>query len=618
MSVEKLNNKSNSKILDVIDEKDLQKILDLNNEYIENLLYEYVDLLKPSKVYVITDEEEEVQFVRQRAIDAGEEIPLAMEGHTVHYDSYYDQARDKENTRVLTTPEMKMSKKINQIDREEGLQDILAKLDGIMKGKEMIVRFFILGPKNSIFSIRALQFTDSWYVAHSEDLLYRSGYEEFKNLKKLDDFFFFVHSAGPLDGNVTEKSAIENGRRIYMDLQANRVLTVNNQYAGNSLGLKKLALRLAIYKANQEGWLAEHYFIMGVHPKGKERVTYFAGAYPSACGKTSTAMVPGQTVVGDDIAYVKNVNGEARAVNIEYGLFGIIQDVNSVDDPIIYEALTTPRELIFSNVLVKDGIPYWLGMGKDLPQSGMNHFSPNWKLGDRDVSGNLVNYCHPNARFTLRIGELANADPRIDDPEGVRLDGIFYGGRDSDTNVPIYESLSWEHGVFDGATIESETTTATLGKAGVRTLSPMANMDFLVVPLGEYLENHRKFGKGLKASPKVFKTNYFLKVEGKYTNEKVDKKVWLIWAEGRIHGDYGAIKTPIGFIPKYEDLKKLFWDIYKREYLKEDYEVQFTIRIHKSLEKLERIEKAFGKEPNIPDFFWNILKTRRQALLELI
>ncbi|MFX0099001.1 MAG: phosphoenolpyruvate carboxykinase (GTP) [Candidatus Hodarchaeota archaeon] len=604
--------------MSVLDEENLQKIKALNNEHVLNLLNEYIEILRPSKVIVITDDDKDIAFVRQHAIDLGEEAKLKMEGHTIHYDSYYDQARDKVNTRTLVTPEQKMSKKINQIDREEGLKEVFALLDGVMEGKEMVVRCFVLGPVDSPFSLCALQFTDSWYVAHSEDILYRTGYEQFKKLNGSDNFFLFVHSAGKLDGNVTSRESIDKGRRIYIDLEGDRVLTVNNQYAGNSLGLKKLALRLALYKANHEDWLAEHMFIMGLVPEGKNRVTYCAGAYPSACGKTSTAMIPGQTIVGDDIAYIRNIDGEARAANIEQGVFGIIRDVNPVDDPVIYKTLTTPRELIFSNVLIKDGEAYWLAMGKELPKSGMNHSGKNWNLGDKDAEGKEINYCHPNARYTVRISELENADEHLHDPEGVRIDGIFYGGRDSDTNVPVFEALTWEHGIFVGATVESETTSATLGKAGVRAHSPMANMDFLVVPLGLYFENHKKFGNALgKNCPKVFATNYFLKVDGKYTNEKVDKKVWMMWAEGRMHGEYDTIKTPVGLLPKHEDLQALFKQIFKKDYTKEEYEIQFSLRVDKLLEKLDRMEKAFKVEPGIPAFFWDILKEQREGLAAL-
>ncbi len=262
-----------------------------------------------------------------------------------------------------------------------------------------------------------------------------------------------MHSAGELDERNNTKN-VQN-RRIYIDPMGRRVLTVNNQYAGNSVGLKKLALRLAIHKANQEDWLTEHMFIMGVQPGGKGRVTYFTGAFPSACGKTSTAMVPGQLIVGDDIAYIrKGADGRAYTVNIEQGIFGIIEDVNEVDDPVIYEALTTPRELIFSNVLVNKGAPYWLGMGRPLPDEGEN-FSGQWKKGKKDAKGNEILAAHKNARYTIRLSELENVDPMLDDPEGVPISAVIYGGRDSDTSVPVYQSFDWDHGVFLGASLES-------------------------------------------------------------------------------------------------------------------------------------------------------------------
>ena len=206
-------------------------------------------------------------------------------------------------------------------------------------------------------------------------------------------------------------------RRIYIDFIDKKVYSVNNQYAGNSLGLKKLALRLAIYKANHNNWLAEHMLIMGVRPEGKKRVTYFTGAYPSACGKTSTAMIPGQTIIGDDIAYIKkDEKGNSRAVNIEAGIFGIIKDVNPTDDPIIYKALTTPREVIFSNVLIHNGKPYWQGMGiEEVPKEGINHSGKWWK-NKTDAEGKAIPLSHSNARYTMRISKLDNADPKFNDP----------------------------------------------------------------------------------------------------------------------------------------------------------------------------------------------------------
>jgi len=596
----------------------MDKLSALGNPHVIEQVKRFVKLCKPARVSVITDDPEEIAYVRRRALELGEEHELKMQGHTIHYDGYQDQARDTVHTAVLLPEGQSLSRGINSLEREAGLKEVMGLLDGSMMGKEVFIRFFSLGPTESQFSICALQITDSSYVAHSEDLLYRSGYEEFKRLGGSPEFFTFIHSAGALD----ERNCTLNveGRRIYIDFMDGKVYSVNNQYAGNSLGLKKLALRLAIYKANHEDWLTEHMLIMGVHPPRKDRVTYFTGAYPSACGKTSTAMIPGQSIVGDDIAYLKmDEEGECRAVNIESGVFGIIRDVNPVDDPLIYEVLQTPREMIFSNVLIVDGKPYWLGMGledEEYPSKGMNH-SGDWWRGKKDPQGNEIPLAHPNARYTIRLSELENADPNIDNPDGVVVRGIFYGGRDSDTNVPIAESLSWEHGVYLGATIESETTSATLGARGVRASSPMAVMDFMVVPLGLYLSNHISFGRRLRDCPKVFATNYFLKHEGRYTNEKVDKKVWVLWAEGRVHGEYDAIRTPIGYLPHYADLKGLFRQVFDREYTQEEYDLQFSVRIDRYLEKIARMEEIFGDEPDMPAEFWEVLEAQKGELLSL-
>ncbi|MBY8992005.1 MAG: phosphoenolpyruvate carboxykinase (GTP), partial [Candidatus Lokiarchaeota archaeon] len=206
----------------------------------------------------------------------------------------------------------------------------------------------------------------------------------------------------------------------------------------------------------------------------------------------------------------------------------------------------------------------------------------------------------------------------LHNPDGVPLSGIFYGGRDSDTMPPVLESLNWEHGVALGASIESETTSATLGAEGVRTQQPMANLDFIVVSLGKYLKNHYEFGKRLKHCPKVFATNYFLKnKDGKYLNGILDKLCWVIWAEGRVQNDYKAIETPIGFIPLYSDLKSLFKKYLEKDYTEAEYIEQFSIRTKKILEKIDRIESFYKKEKDIPEFFWNMLNSQKETLIRL-
>ncbi|MCH8304042.1 MAG: phosphoenolpyruvate carboxykinase (GTP) [Candidatus Marinimicrobia bacterium] len=592
----------------------LEKLKDLRNPFVEQIVDKYVKLCRPSKVTLITDSDEDIAYLKQKAIDDKEETPLKIVGHTIHFDGYYDQARDKENTKILISKGETLSKYMNTADRDDSLEEIMGLLDGIMADREMLVSFFCLGPANSRFSIPSLQLTDSAYVAHSESILYRPGYGEFKNLNGSDNFFHFIHSSGELDENMNSKNI--DKRRIYMDIKEERVFSVNTQYAGNSVGLKKLALRLAVNRANKEEWLCEHMLIMGAKPEGKDRTTYFAGAFPSACGKTSTAMIPGQLILGDDIAYIRKADdGRAYAVNVEQGIFGIIEDVNPIDDPVIYKTITSPRELIVSNVLVKDEIPYWLGMGKELPSNGVN-FSGEWSLGNTDNEGKEILPAHKNARYTVRISELDNSDPKLHDPEGVPLSGIIYGGRDSDINPPVLQSLNWTHGVFVGATLESETTAATIGKQGVRKHNPMANLDFLVVNLGTYIRNHLKFGESLEHLPLIFSTNYFLKDDEKFLNDKTDKKVWLMWMEGRVHNDFDAIQTPIGFIPLYDDVRSLFSQLFDKTLSEELYERLFSLRTEKLLRRMDRMEKIYGEETDIPQAIFDEINTQKERLLK--
>jgi len=595
-----------------LDKNNLQKLEKLNNQYVIEVVEEAIKLCKPAKVTVMTGAKKDIAYLRNLAINNGEEKKLKMKGHTIHFDGYHDQGRDKPNTKYLLSKYVDWGLGVNYIEKDKGFKEIYSFLDGSMAGKEMLVKFFSLGPTNSIFSLKALQITDSAYVAHSEDLLYRQGYEEFKNLNGSPDFFFFLHAAGRLKNGV---SADIDERRIYIDLEENKVYSVNNQYAGNSLGLKKLAFRLAINKAQNEGWLAEHMFVMGVHGK-KDRVTYFTGAFPSGCGKTSTAMIPGQTIVGDDIAYLKKINSKVMAVNVESGIFGIIRNVNSEDDPLIYQALTSPRELIFSNVLINNKKPYWLGMKKDIPEEGVN-YSGDWTEGKKDNKGNEITCSHKNARYTIRLSALKNVDPRADDSAGVPIKGIIYGGRDSDTTVPIAESITWEHGVFFGAIVESETTSATIGAEGVRKHNPMANLDFISVPFMIYIKNHFKFKDDLKEIPKIYAVNYFLKDKNdNYLTGKAYNKLWILWAEGRVNGEYEAIKTPIGLIPKYEDLKGIANLELEIDYTEEEYVKVFSIKVDKYLEKMERMKKIF-ENIEMPEAFNEELKAQITRLKEV-
>ena len=446
--------------------------------------------------------------------------------------------------------------------------------------------------------------------------MYRSGYEQFRKLGGSGKFFRFLHTAGILENGVSKD--VYN-RRVYIDLAEEMVYSTNTQYAGNTVGLKKLAMRLAIKRASEEGWLTEHMFVMGVHGPDKKRVTYFTGSFPSACGKTATAMLEGEQIIGDDIAYLRNVDGNIRAVNVEKGIFGIIQDVSEKNDPAISEALTTPSEIIFSNVLVdNDNNPRWLGDGRPSPGEGLN-FSGKWSTGKKGPDDNDVPYAHKNARYTIQISELKNCDKNIENPDGVEVGGIIYGGRDSDTNMPVEQSFDWAHGILtQAATIESETTAATLGQEGVRKFNLMANLDFLSIPIGRYIQNNLDIVKGIKKPPLIFHVNYFLRgKDGKYLNGIKDKHVWVKWMELRVNGETDAIETPCGYIPKYDDLVKLFKEVLGDDYTKEQYEEQFTMRIPERLAKKVRIMDIYHtKVFDTPHVFLKAMEDQKKRLEE--
>ncbi len=598
---------------EVMDEEQFKKIEKINNPQLYSFLAEHIKLLKPSKIFVANDTETDELYIRNRAVVYEEERMLKTPGHTVHFDNYYDQARDKAHTYILT-PHGEKLPYLNTMRRDDGLREVKEIMNGIMERKELFVLFFSLGPKNSPFMVPCVQLTDSAYVAHSEFILYRKAYDVFVGNPNIE-FFKFVHSEGELDERNTSKNL--DKRRIMIDLEDNITYAVNTQYAGNTIGLKKPAFRLTINKAVKEGWLSEHMFLMGVNGPNN-RVSYFTGAFPSMCGKTSTCMLIGERLVGDDLSFIKDINGEARAVNVENGVFGIIQGVNKEDDPYIWEVLHTPQEIIFSNILVHEGKPYWTGMGEEIPCEGENH-SGRWWCGKKDKDGKEIPPSHKNGRFTARLIYFPNLDKEaLDAKEGVKLSGMIFGGRDSDTWPPVCESFNWQHGVImKGASIESETTAATLGKEGVRKFNIMSILDFMSVHLGRYIENYLKFGKKLKNPPRIFAVNYFLKdKDGNYLNTKLDKKIWLKWMELRVHNEVDAIETPIGYIPYYEDLAKLFKEVFNREYTREEYEEQFKIRVPELLSKIQRIREIYESMSAIPKELFEELDAEEKRLKE--
>ena len=341
-----------------LSDANLKKLTDLNNPSLNELIARSIMRYQPRSVFISTGSEADRHYIRTQALRHGEEKPLLTPGHTMHYDGYFDQGRDPANTKFCVKEGTSLGPGILCVERDEGMLEINEIMDGIMHGKEMIVSFYSLGPVGTEFEIPCVQVTDSYYVAHSEDILYRNGYQAFMDPKYADGFFGFLHSAGTLANGVSRDVDL---RRIFIDLETNFVYSANTQYAGNTVAAKKLAHRLAIKKAAQEGWLAEHLLVAAVPSCEGDKVTYITGAFPSWCGKTSTSML--FKVVGDDLAHLRTKDGVVYAANVEHGIFGVIKDVNPEDDPYIYDLLVEPGEIIFSNILDSDGRSYWQGMG---------------------------------------------------------------------------------------------------------------------------------------------------------------------------------------------------------------------------------------------------------------
>lgn len=599
-----------------LNETELAKLKSIQNEQVHKFILESIELCNPSKVFICSDTPDEIAYIKHMAIASEEEnAGLLIPGHTYHFDGIYDQGRDREVTKFLVPTNDKLSSALNQIEREEGLKEINSLLKDSMRGKTMIIRFLILGPEDSEFTLPCMECTDSWYVAHSVNLLYRKGYNTFTKLQGNEEIFKTLHSSGRVD---EKKVSIDyDKKRIYIDYTTNTVFSVNTQYAGNSVGFKKLALRLAIRKAHREGWLAEHFMIIGVNGRNG-RKTYLAGAFPSACGKTSTAMLPGETILSDDLAYVRNINGECKAVNVENGIFGIIQDISPKDDPMIYDILTKPGEIIFSNVLVKDGKTWWLGMGCDLPSEGIN-YSGHWFKGKKDEKGEEILPSHKNARYAIALKDLPNCDPELDNKDGVRLDGIMFGGRDYRAYVPVQQGYDFAHGIIAyGVALETETTFATVGQEGKYEINIMSIQDFISIPLGQYIKNYVEFGKKLNKVPLIFGVNYFLRdlKTGSFLNDKRDKHVWVKWMELRVNNDVNAIKTPTGFIPVYDDLAKLFKEVLNKDYSLESYINQFTIRVPENILKMKRVKEYLSKLGDIPEIVFETLDNQTKRLSE--
>jgi len=601
------------------DADNLAKLAKIANEDALLKIANAIAMTQPDDVFVNTGSDADVLKVRKMSLEKGEEKKLAMKDHTIHFDLAQEQARIVDRTYYILNPGEAASSLARTILRDEAFEYVKDVMNGIAKGKTLFVGFFSRGPVGAAAAIPALEITTSTYVMHSANILYRHVYTRFdEEVARAGLFFTNVHGEG-LNRPEDLPSA-----RVYMDRSWLTTYSMLCTYAGNTLLLKKGNHRFAVDLATyyqREDKLSEHMFVTGLTGPGG-RKTYFAGAAPSGCGKTTTAMV-GTDFVGDDLAQLWIAeDGTLRGINPEKGIFGIVQDVNAEGDPFLIKALREEgAEVIWSNVLIDENlVPHWVGDGEEPPSKGTN-FQGEWWEGKTDESGKTIPLSHPNSRCTLECTTIGNYNAvAAEDPAGVHVKVITYSGRDSDTMPPVWVAKTPNRGVVIGASILSAATATEVGVSGVRR-QPWANEPFIPGPLADYMSAQFAFFNSDKLTDKPILAglNYFLTHgarggEGtKLLGEKRDVKVWLGWLELRANGDVDAIDTPIGYIPLYEDLKALF-DGIDKAYPKELYEKQFAFYVDNILARIDLQEQAYSKGENVPGELYEVYATQKHEL----
>ena len=603
--------------------KNQEKLSRITNEEALLKIANAIAMCNPDQVFISTGSAEDTAAIKAMSLEQGEEQPLAMKDHTIHFDLPEEQARIIDRTFYIVNPDEDISILAKKMVRDEAHAYLQENMVNIMEGKTMFVGFFSRGPVGAAAAMPAIQISSSTYVMHSGNILYRNAYAEFDaEVERAGRFFINIHSQG-----LNRPEDLPNAR-VFMDRSWLTTYSTFCTYAGNTLLLKKgnhrFSVDLATYYGVEEQ-LSEHMFITGIRGANGQ-TTYFAGAAPSGCGKTTTAMV-GDDFIGDDLAQMWIADdGTVRAVNPEKGIFGIVRDVNWEGDPLLMKCLREEHtEVIWSNVLVKDGVPYWAGSGEETPKDGVN-FQGEWWEGKTDANGKVIPISHPNARATVPGNAIANYNETdAEDPAGVPIKVITYSGRDSDTMPPVWVAKNADEGVAIGASIVSAATATEIGATGVRR-QPWANAPFIPGALGDYMSAQFAFFNSDKLSgggrPLMAGLNYFLTHAARggegngLLGEKKDVKVWLGWLEKRVNGEVEAIETPIGFLPKYEDLKQLFAGIDKA-YSEELYEKQFSLYLDKLIGRIDLQQEAYSKGERIPARLFEIYAKQREELAAL-
>lgn len=533
-----------------------------NNKYVLDWINEMADLVKPGNIVWIDGSKEQIEALRKEACETGEMIKLNQDllpGCYLHRTAVNDVARVEDRTFICTRKKEDAGNINNWMDPVECYSKLKKLYNGSYKGKTMYVIPYSMGVVGSEFAKIGIELTDSIYVVLNMVIMTRVGKNVIDALGDSPDFVKGLHAKAELSA--------EN-RYICHFPEDNTIWSVNSGYGGNVLlGKKCFALRIASYLGKKEGWMAEHMLIVGIEsPDGD--IKYISAAFPSACGKTNLAMLippeiyrkKGYKVwcVGDDIAWLRvGKDGRLWAVNPENGFFGVAPGTNEHSNP---NALaTTKKDCIFTNVChdLDNNTVWWEGLNDNPPKNALNWRGEKWDYTKYDKNDKVgTSGAHPNSRFTAVAENCPCISSEFNNPKGVPISAIIFGGRRAKTAPLVYQSRDWQHGTFVGSIMASETTAAAAGAVGIVRRDPMAMRPFVGYDMGDYFAHWLEMGKKIPNPPKIFHVNWFrTDDEGHFIWPGFGENMRvLMWILARCEGKVDAVETAIGYLPKPEDI----------------------------------------------------------------
>ncbi len=532
-----------------------------NNKFVNQWIAEMAEMVNPSDIILIDGSEEQAEALRAQALATGELLKLNEEklpNCYLHRTAVNDVARVEDRTFICTSKKEDAGTINYWMDPKECYAKLSKLYKGSYTGKPMYVIPYSMSVVGSDFAKYGIELTDSIYVVLNMLIMTRVGLNVLEALGDKPDFIKGLHACAQVD---------PENRYICHFPEDNTIWSVNSAYGGNVLlGKKCFALRIASYLGRKEGWMAEHMLILGIeNPQGE--VKYISAAFPSACGKTNLAMLippalykeQGYKVwcVGDDIAWLRvGKDGRLWAVNPENGFFGVAPGTNEKSNP---NALhTAMRDTIFTNVChnLEDNTVWWEGLNSNLPTKAIDWTGKPWDASKFDKKDKSTYAAHPNSRFTAMATNCPCISDKFSDPAGVPISAIVFGGRRAKTAPLVYQSTGWQNGVFVGSIMASETTAAAAGAVGVVRRDPMAMRPFVGYDMGDYFAHWLKMGKAAANAPKIFHVNWFrTDDEGHFIWPGFgDNMRVLMWILARCEDKVDAVSTPIGFVPKAEDI----------------------------------------------------------------